>query len=99
MAHMYGTDGMRRLYLRGRANIRKRLLVHACAFNLGVLMRSVTGVGTPRTLQGQGCQPTANLGCSVCLPFRPAWSGLLGLLRGLLGLRRGESPEFAEKLA
>ncbi len=99
MAHMYGTGGMRRLYLRGRANIRKRLLVHACGFNLGVLMRSLTGVGTPRTLQGQGCQPTANLGFSVCLPFRDAWSGLLGLFRGLLGLRRGESPEFAEKLA
>jgi transposase len=99
MAHRYGTGGMRRLYLRGRANIRKRLLVHACAFNLGVLLRSVTGVGTPRTLQGQGCQPTANLGCSVCLPLRHAWSGLLGLLRGLLGRRRGESPEFAAKLA
>ncbi len=55
MAHMYETGGMRRLYLRGRANIRKRLLVHACGFNRGVLMRSVTGIGTPRTLQGQGC--------------------------------------------
>ncbi len=99
MAHMYGTDGMRRLYLRGRANIRKRLLVHACGFNLGVLITSVNGAGTPCTLQRQDCQPTANLGFTVCLPFRDAWSGLLGMYRGLLGLRRGERLEFAEKLA
>lgn len=34
MAPMYETGRVRRLYLRGRANIRK-LLVHACGFNLG----------------------------------------------------------------
>ena len=54
IAHMYTTGGMRRLHLRGRANIRKRLLVHACGFNPGVLMRALTGVGTPCTLQGRG---------------------------------------------
>ena len=54
MAHMYVTGGLRRVYLRGRENIRKRLLIHACGYNLGVLMRALTGIGTPRTLQGQG---------------------------------------------
>ena len=54
MAHMYLTGGLRRVYLRGSANIQKRLLVHACGYNLGVLMRNLTGIGTPRTLQGQG---------------------------------------------
>ena len=31
----------------------KRLLVHVCGFNLGLLMRQLTGVGTPRSLQGR----------------------------------------------
>ena len=96
---MYGTGGMRRLYLRGRADVRKRLLVHACGFNLGVLMRSLTGVGTPRTLQGQGAQQAADLVFVGCLPLWDAWSGLLGTLRALLGLRPGASPELAKKLA
>lgn len=54
MAHMYETGGLRRVYLRGHNNILKRLLVHAAGYNLGVLMRARTGVGTPRSLQGQG---------------------------------------------
>ena len=44
---------MGRVYVRGHTNIRKRLLVQACDFNLGFLMRKVTGVGTPRSLQGR----------------------------------------------
>ena len=47
------TGGMRRVHLRGHANIRKRLLVHAGGFNLGLLMRQLIGVGTPRGLQGR----------------------------------------------
>ena len=43
---------MRRVYLRGHDNIRKRLLVHAGGLNLGLLMRNLFGVGTPRGLQG-----------------------------------------------
>jgi hypothetical protein len=31
----------------------KRLLVHAGAFNLGLWMRTLCGVGTPRSLQGR----------------------------------------------
>ena len=38
---------------RGHANILKRLLVHTGAFNLGLLMRTLIGVGTPRGLQGR----------------------------------------------
>ena len=40
------------MYLHGHANIIKRLLVHVCGLNLGLLMRRLTGVGTPRSLQG-----------------------------------------------
>ena len=52
-AHLYETGGMRRLYLRGHANILKRVLTHAGGLNLGLLMRHLTGVGTPRSLQGR----------------------------------------------
>jgi transposase len=51
-AHVYDTGGMRRTHLRGHPNILKRLLIHASAFNLGILMRKVVGVGAPRRLQG-----------------------------------------------
>jgi hypothetical protein len=51
-AHVYDTGGMRRTHLRGHSNILKRLLVHASACNLGILMRQVFGRGTPRGLQG-----------------------------------------------
>jgi transposase len=50
-AHAYDTGAMRRTHLRGHANILKRLLVHLGAFNLGLLMRRLLGVGTPRGLQ------------------------------------------------
>lgn len=52
-AHLYETGGMRRTHLRGHANILKRLLVHASGFNLGLFMRTLTGIGTPRSLQGR----------------------------------------------
>lgn len=47
-AHMYETGGMRRTHLRRHANIIKRLLIHAAAFNLGLVMRKIAGCGTPR---------------------------------------------------
>jgi transposase len=52
-AHLYDTGGMRRTHLRRHGNILKRLLVHASAANLGLWMRTLTGVGTPRRLQGR----------------------------------------------
>lgn len=51
-AHLYETGAMRRVHLRGRENILKRLLVHAAAFNLSLLLRTALGAGTPRQLQG-----------------------------------------------
>ena len=52
-AHLYETGAMRRTHLRGHQNILKRLLVHAGAFNLGLIMRQLIGHGTPRGLQGR----------------------------------------------
>ena len=53
-AHLYDTGGMRRTHLRGHTNILKRLLIHAGGFNLGLLLRALLGVGTPRGLQDRG---------------------------------------------
>lgn len=52
-AHGYETGGMRRTHLRGHSNIEKRLLIHYAGFNLGLLLRDLIGVGTPRGLQGR----------------------------------------------
>ena len=47
-AHCYDTGGLRRTHLRGHGNIHQRQLVHTAAFNLGLVMRQMLGVGTPR---------------------------------------------------
>ena len=51
-AHCYETGGMRRTHLRKHNNILKRLLIHVAGMNLGLLLRSAYGIGTPRSLQG-----------------------------------------------
>jgi transposase len=51
-AHAYETGGMRRVYLRGRENVLKRVLIHVGALNLSLVMRQHTGKGTPRGWQG-----------------------------------------------
>ena len=61
-AHLYDTGGMRRTHLRGHTNILKRLLIHAGGFNLGLVMRHLIGIGTPRGLQGRVAAVLATLG-------------------------------------
>jgi hypothetical protein len=39
---------MRRVWLRGRENVQKRYLIHVAGYNLGLIMRLLTGAGTPR---------------------------------------------------
>ena len=78
-AHLYETGGMRRVHLRGHPNILKRLLVQVCGVNLGLLMRHLTGVGTPRSLQGRASALV---------------EALIGLLSGCWGrVRRVWAPE------
>ena len=82
-AHLYETGRMRRVHLRGHPNILKRLLVQVCGVNLGLLMRHLTGVGTPRSLQGRAA---ARLGA------------LIGLLSACWGrLRRFWAPEHHDR--
>jgi len=51
-AHCYETGAMRRTHLRGHKNILKRLLIHAGAGNLALLMRRLHRAGTPRGMAG-----------------------------------------------
>lgn len=58
-AHSLETGRMRRVHLRGHEKILKRLLIHVAGMNLGLYMRKVFGMGTPRGLQGLGKAFTA----------------------------------------
>jgi transposase len=50
-AHVCETGGARRTWLTGIENVRKRYVLSAAAHNLGLLMRSLFKMGTPRGLQ------------------------------------------------
>ena len=53
-AHVCETGGARRTWLRGTDKVRKRYLMSAVARNLGLVMRALFGIGTPRSLQRSG---------------------------------------------
>ena len=65
-AHLLETGAMRRVYLRGHSNILKRLLIHVAALNMGMLMRHMFGVGTPRSLQGRLGSAFAGFYALIC---------------------------------
>ena len=52
-AHQYETGGLRRVWVRGHENVRKRVLIQVAACNLALLLRRLTGIGTARSLQGR----------------------------------------------
>ncbi len=60
-AHTCETGGGRRSWLRGLMNVSKRYVIHAAAYNLGVILRKLFGVGTPRSLQGRAAAACAAL--------------------------------------
>jgi transposase len=47
-AHILDQGGLRRTTLRGKSNLTKRQLAAALAFDLSLLMRKLTGCGTPK---------------------------------------------------
>ena len=64
--------GMRRAWLRGRENLHKRYLIHVAGYNLGLIMRLLTGAGTPRGFR-------ARVSVSLAAAITPA-GGLLLIL-------------------
>jgi transposase len=94
MAHMFASGGMRRVTLRGHGNIKKRLLLHAAAFNLSLVMRALFGVGKPRCLQSRPALLRALLAALVS--FAHAILGTHALPRELGGIKNDDSRIFIE---
>ena len=67
-AHCYETGGLRRLYVQGDANITKRLLLQAAAFNLSLVMRKLFKAGTPRGY--------TDLVVALCRAFSGSWTAI-----------------------
>ncbi len=57
-AHIFETGEFRRVWVRGHPNVRKLVLVQVACCNLGLLLRRLTGIGTPRSLQGRAFSAT-----------------------------------------
>ena len=93
---MLVTGGLRRVHVRGQEEIRKRLLIQAAAFNLGLLMRQRYGVGTPRGLQGLAAARAAlsrHAGSAIFRSFC-LHMGLFGPILGFSGRRISLGPKF-----
>jgi transposase len=76
-AHSCESGGGRRSSLRGVYDVGKRWLGHMAARNLGVLVRSITGVGTPRALQEEGSAASRSHGLMVALIRLQRWTTAL----------------------
>jgi hypothetical protein len=53
-AHVCETGGARRSWIRGLIEVTKRYLMQVAGRNLGVIMRKLFWIGTPRSLQSEG---------------------------------------------
>ena len=79
-AHVLDCGGLRRTTLKGRANINKRYLCGILAFNLSLIMRKLTGVGTPR--QAAAARAAFLFCYEACLRLRDALLRSLTLKTG-----------------
>jgi DDE family transposase len=68
-AHVCETGGARRCWLHGMLQVSKRYLIQVAARNLGLIMRKLYGIGTPRGLQ-KGTQAAAPAYLLVFVPRR-----------------------------
>jgi transposase len=73
-AHVCETGGARRCWLHGMLEVSKRYLLQVAARNLGLIMRKLFGIGTPRGLQGaDGLIAPAYLASYVVWLARSLW--------------------------
>ena len=70
------TGGMRRLYLRGRENVAKRVLIHAAGFNVGLMMRLKYGLPKPRSMSAAAGALILTLILTVRGGLGSIWAGL-----------------------
>lgn len=83
-AHICETGGARRSWLRGLTAVAKRYWITAGAHNLGVLMRALYHVGTPRSLQGAFA--------ALCLVLFALWGRLTRVASRVPHSARPEAP-------
>ena len=83
-AHVCETGGGRRSWLRGIDQVRMRYLIQGAAFNLGIVLRHLFGIGTPRSLQG-----LAGVVSALFMLFQLAYLLLRRAIRRLDGIARG----------
>ena len=84
-AHTCETGGARRSRLRGLIAVAKRYLMYVAGRNLGVMMRALFGMGTPKSLQTEGeTSPCAVLGWFPLLGerLRRLWTDTATYLTG-----------------
>jgi transposase len=85
-AHICETGGARRSWIRGLLEVTRRYLIQVAGHNLGILMRKLFGIGTPRSLQDSS---------RAVLSPEPHWEWLHGGLPNILSclecIRRPES--------
>ena len=80
-AHVCETGGARRCWLQGMVKVTKRYLLQVAARNLGLIMRTLFGMGTPRGLQPEGDASslvylTHALLATVWIVLQCAWNDL-----------------------
>jgi transposase len=78
-AHVLDCGGLRRTMLRGLESINKRYLCGIIAFNLSLIMRKLTGLGTPRQTAA-----AARLLLALLLRLRAAFRGATAFFLTLL---------------
>ncbi len=92
-AHCMESGAMRRVFLRGRENIEKRYQIQVAAFNLGILMRSILGKGTPRGLHGLAAAVSwlHALVESVVRALKSSWHGFAKAIASIAARLRRQS--------
>jgi transposase len=88
-AHVCETGGARRTWIRGLLEVTKRYMIQVAAHNLGVIMRKLFGVGTPRSLQGRNGM-LSRLFCAIGDMIRSFCTAV----RVVLALARGPDRRF-----
>jgi len=87
-AHVCETGGARRCWLIGLVKVTKRYLLQVAARNLGLILRKLFGIGTPRSLQGEG-------GLLVWVRFACYWLSAWCVERWQAGTRFATHPTAA----
>ena len=65
-AHVCETGGARRTWICGKLKINKRYLIHVAAWNLGLMLRDLFGIGKPRVLQVEMAEEMGLLFTCLC---------------------------------